>query len=646
MRNIKRKATLAITMLFTLMTILVSNLSHKVAAAPPYTITMWRMRISDAAMVYNSNAPGLPAVFANHEEHINLYYSWHTPGKTGIYNSHPYAIYCIEPSNEHIWDSGNYEFDHEPINISLSAKQRGLLAYVLTYGQQYYYGTEKVSTGEAIETFSFASHSSATQAELKLQIATQLAAWVIGANIYEKNDPARHAMIGYDGYASPMFAPTEEIAKMARDLLDAAIDAWESTPFDLDGKEFQMVYNETTDLYELALTSHVFNTTSITTPDDWGYEIIAELVVAGLTVTYDPVDIDTTNTILLTHPNTPISSAVIDVEILDALKTPVYFITYDRGSAGSGYGQQMILIDQDMVNSNSSIKFNMNNRLLPAIGTTAKDKADGDKTVAPHEKVTIVDTVAYRNLDITKTYTLEGTLYQKSTGLPLLDANSNPVTATVTFTPQNPNGTVDVEFTFDARLLAGEQLVVFETLKESGVTVTTHNDITDLGQTVEVSWIFQTVATDKADNNKVMEPHEKVTLVDTVEYRNLDITKEYTLVGTVYEKSTGQPLVINGVTVTATKKFTPTTPDGKESVEFEFDARSLDGKIIVVFEKLYLNGVEIASHEDINDHGQSISIKKTPPTGDTTTVYGAISTLCIGSALVILMSKKRKDDDE
>ena len=644
MTSNKRKLTTAIIVLFALVTILVSNLSSRVNAAPPYTITMWRMRIADTGMVYNTNTSGIPTVFANHEEYINLYYSWHTPNKTGIHSNKPYAIYCIEPSNDHIFDSGEYEFDHEPISVTLSAKQRGLLAYVLTYGQQYYYGPEKVSSGESIETFVFSSRSSLEQEAIKLQIATQLAAWVIGANIYEKNDPARHAMIGYDGYTGPMFSPSEEIAKMARDLLDAAIDTWESTPFDLDGKDFQMIYNETTDLYELSLTSHVFTNASITTPGEWGYEIIAKLEAAGLTVTYDPTNVDTTNSIHLSHPNTPVTTAVIDVEILDALKTPVYFITYVRSSTGT-YGQQMILIDQDMVNTNSSIMFNMNNRLTPAIGTTAKDKADSDKTIAPHDKVTIIDTVAYRNLDITKTYTLEGTLYVKSTGLPLLDVNSLPVTGTTTFTPQKPNGTVDVEFVFDARLLAGEELVVFETLKESGSTVTTHNDITDLGQTVTVSWIFQTHATDKADNNKVMEPHEKVTLVDAVEYRNLDITKEYELVGTVYDKGTGLPLVINGIVVTKTKKFTPATPNGTEVVEFEFDARSLDGKMIVVFEKLFLNGVEIASHEDINDLGQSISIRKTPPTSDTTTIFGAISTLCVGTALFILLGK-RKDDDE
>ena len=649
MNSLKRRLCITVLVMFALITVVMSNLSSEVEAAPPNTVQMLRMRVND--FTYDNDAPGLPTVFANHDEIINLFFTHDTPGSTAT-STPPTAVYCIEPSNGHIYDSGDYEFDVEPLHITLTDKQKGLLSYVLTEGQQVYYGPDKPTPyDESFYYFSLVdpSFSTAETEGLKLQIATQLAAWIIGANIYEKNDPYRHAMIGDGVTVTSMFAPNEEIAKMARDLLDAAIDAWESTPFDLDGDVYQMIYNETTDLYELSLTSHVFNTTSLTTIGQWGYELVEKLEAAGITVTIDFATIDTTNTIFLTHPNTTLTSLTLNVQIDDNLKSPVYYITYERPSSPGEYGQQMILIDKTKIKMDSSISLTMNNRLLPAIGTTAKDKADNDKILAPHEKVTIIDTVAYRNLDITKTYTLEGTIYVNDGlgGTPLL-VGGVPVTATHTFTPQAPNGSVDLEFEFDARLLAGQTLVVFETLKESGITVTTHNDITDLGQTVTVSWIFQTTATDKADNDKVMAPLEKVTLVDKVEYRNLDITKEYELVGTVYDKSTGLPLVINGVVVTKTKKFTPTTPNGTEVIEFEFDARSLDGKVLVVFEKLFLNSVEIASHEDINDLGQSISIRKTPPppTGVTTTTYASAATLLLGSAIVIYMMKKKKDDDE
>ena len=60
------------------------------------------------------------------------------------------------------------------------------------------------------------------------------------------------------------------------------------------------------------------------------------------------------------------------------------------------------------------------------------------------------------------------------------------MTVTKEFTANNTNGSVDVEFTFDASLLAGEDVVAFESLVKDGVEVAVHADIEDEGQTVVV----------------------------------------------------------------------------------------------------------------------------------------------------------------
>ena len=48
-------------------------------------------------------------------------------------------------------------------------------------------------------------------------------------------------------------------------------------------------------------------------------------------------------------------------------------------------------------------------------------------------------------------------------------------------------------------------------------------------------------------------------------------------------------------------------------IQFTFDASDLSGHSLVAFEKLYIvgekTGEEIASHEDINDKDQTVSIK-------------------------------------
>ena len=58
------------------------------------------------------------------------------------------------------------------------------------------------------------------------------------------------------------------------------------------------------------------------------------------------------------------------------------------------------------------------------------------------------------------------------------------VTAQTVFTPTQPNGTVDVTFTFDGSQLWEKEVVVFDTLYRNGTEVAVHADITDKGQTV------------------------------------------------------------------------------------------------------------------------------------------------------------------
>ena len=88
------------------------------------------------------------------------------------------------------------------------------------------------------------------------------------------------------------------------------------------------------------------------------------------------------------------------------------------------------------------------------------------------------------------------------------------------------------------------------------------------------------------------------------------------------DKATKQPLLINGKTVTAEKKFTALTKDDTVEVEYQYDGRHLYGKNIVFFEKLYVDFedelVEISVHEDMNDEKQTLIYpEKVPAKGKT-----------------------------
>ncbi|MEK4419157.1 VaFE repeat-containing surface-anchored protein [Bacillus sp. FSL K6-0268] len=121
---------------------------------------------------------------------------------------------------------------------------------------------------------------------------------------------------------------------------------------------------------------------------------------------------------------------------------------------------------------------------------------------------------------------------------------------------------------------------------------------------------IQTTATDKTDGAKAMHTSKSVTIQDKVDYNDLLVGKEYTLTGKVMDKSTGKPLVVDGKEVTAEAKFTPKEANGTITLDFTCNATGLEGKEVVVFEKLFKDGKMVTSHADINDKGQTVKFVK------------------------------------
>ena len=277
--------------------------------------------------------------------------------------------------------------------------------------------------------------------------------------------------------------------------------------------------------------------------------------------------------------------------------------------------------------------------IAPQIGTTATDGTDGDKTVIADEKATIVDTVEYRNLVPGVEYALTGTLHVKHvdeegnvTEEALLDGNGEPIIAETTFTPDSPDGSMEVRFTFDATTLPdGTELVAFETLSHDGVEVAAHADISDEGQTVMVENpkpAIGTTATDGTDGDKTVTADMEAIIVDTVEYANLIPGEEYTLTGALYVKHVDEEgnvteealLDADGNPVSAKTTFTPENASGSVEVTFTFDASAIaDGTELVAFETLFHNGEVIAVHADITDKGQTVTVEhpEEPETPDT-----------------------------
>ena len=265
----------------------------------------------------------------------------------------------------------------------------------------------------------------------------------------------------------------------------------------------------------------------------------------------------------------------------------------------------------------------------PRISTTALDGIDKDKNVVTDDETVIIDTVAYENLVPGREYTLKGSMQVKAEkdGKPVakpLEVDGEPVEAEATFTPEKSDGTANVAFRFNScDIKPGTELVVFESLERGGNQLAAHEDIEDVNQTVTVTApAISTSARDGIDGDKDVVVDDEATVIDTVEYKNLVPGKEYTLNGKLHSKSTGEPLKVGGKPVTGQTTFTPEKADGKVEVTFTFDSRAIADKTdIVVFESLVRSGTELASHADIDDKNQTVTV--THPEIGTTAVDGA-----------------------
>lgn len=302
----------------------------------------------------------------------------------------------------------------------------------------------------------------------------------------------------------------------------------------------------------------------------------------------------------------------------------------------------------------------------PEIKTTAYDKETGDHYSYAVDQVTIIDKVSHQDLIPGKEYTVKGTLMDKETGETLL-IGGKPVTAEKTFIAGKKDGSVELEFTFDASGLKGKETVVFEKLFYEEKEIAVHEDLDDKNQTVKFqNPEIKTTASDKTTGTNEGIAQKEVTIVDKVEYNNLIPGKEYTVKGILMDRETGKPLLIDGKKVTTEKTFTAKSEAGSIELEFTFDGSTLGEKEIVVFEKLFYNGREIAAHEDIEDMGQTVTLHKEKTvtitskkpgtttstskpvkTGDASQIalYVGLAVLAMAGILVSVILKKRKKPD-
>ena len=232
------------------------------------------------------------------------------------------------------------------------------------------------------------------------------------------------------------------------------------------------------------------------------------------------------------------------------------------------------------------------------LDTSAIDALTNSKTALPSTSDRIVDTVTYSGLNAGDTYNLNAKVYKSDD---TTFAQSSPPTGTAKFTATASAGTQEVIINLNSSAFAeGDRYVVTEVLTDAGNNVIAeHEDLTDEAQTITYTE-KPVIATQAA----LSDEDSKIT--DTVTYTGRTGDTEYTINGSVFDKTAGKMTAIK-----ATSKFTTTsTGAGTTTVEFTgYDTTAYIGHTLVVYEEVQDGvGTVVAEHKDQNDALQTVTI--------------------------------------
>ena len=294
----------------------------------------------------------------------------------------------------------------------------------------------------------------------------------------------------------------------------------------------------------------------------------------------------------------------------------------------------------------------------PKLQTTATEVISKTHYIYAKDCQKFTDKVTFKDL-IPGTYTAKGIVMDKETEEPLL-VNGKQVTVEKKVEIKEGQGSFDMEFALNASELAGKKIVVFEYMYQNGEEITEHTDLEDKDQQIEVKKPkLQTTATESTGGSHEAVAKKDITINDVVEQEGF-IPGTYTAKGIVMDKETKEPVLINGKQVTAEKQV-ELKEDGSFTMEFQFDASELGGHAVVIYEYLYREKELVASHEDINDEGQTVRLKagsltlgmpnkngksQGAKTGDHTDLYILTGLMVASMVTACTVQRRRKKKEE
>lgn len=183
--------------------------------------------------------------------------------------------------------------------------------------------------------------------------------------------------------------------------------------------------------------------------------------------------------------------------------------------------------------------------------------------------------------------------------------------------------------------------------------------ISENGQTVGITVVndrtpeIGTKAT--VNGEKTATAEGDITIEDTVSYKHLIPGKAYTIKGILMDMATGKAFLVDGKELTSEVTFTPEESCGEVTVRFTFGGSKITKQTdLVVFERLYRDGTELAAHANIEDDGQTVTLvppqPDIPQTGDNSNLgfWIGLGSVALGGviACIIMYCKRKKDEDD
>lgn len=253
--------------------------------------------------------------------------------------------------------------------------------------------------------------------------------------------------------------------------------------------------------------------------------------------------------------------------------------------------------------------------IAPTIKTVLADQY-GDKVVDFDAKVTLVDTVTYKNLIVGGKYESVLTLVN-SEGFALLDDDGNPLTATVTFTAKETEQVVTPTITFNGKDIQGIDIIAFNDLyritNSHKALVAQEHNVNASDQTIEATGesfkiVISTVALDNISHTHVVPATDSASITDNVEVRNLEPKTKYIVVTEMAYAENGA--VVTQIAPVETEIITDENGRVRFDVPVSFNATVFQGQKLVVFQTIYNGNKEtvIAEHKNKNDANQTVMI--------------------------------------